>query len=105
MPRLSVTDPWMPLVCAPSVPTSSGLAWQFTEGYGRIVGGLVTIGGDAAGDGPTVAGDHPAVDTGSVGVNTDRVGTVPAHPEDVLAVALGLVLHGDHVEDRTALIS
>ena len=61
--------------------------------------------GDLAGDGLSVASDHPGVDARPVGVNTDRVGTVPAHPEDVLAGALGLVLHGDHAEDRIALIS
>jgi len=95
----------MPPGCAPNVPHVQWLAWQVTKGGGRIVGGLVAIGGNAAGDGLTVAGDRPAVDAGLVGVNTDRVGTVPAHPEAVLAVALGLVLHGDHAEDRTALIS
>jgi len=72
------------------------LAWQSTEGGGRIVGGSVAIGSNAAGDRSTVAGDRPAVDAGPVGVNTDLLGTVAAHPEDVLAVALGLVLHGDH---------
>jgi len=66
------------------------------QGGARISGGLVAIGGHATRDGASVAGDHPAVDAGPVGVNTDRVGTVPAHPEDVLAGALGLVLHGDH---------
>jgi hypothetical protein len=33
------------------------------------------------------------------------VGTVPADPEDVLAVALGLVPHADYADDRTVLIS
>jgi hypothetical protein len=34
---------------------TTSLAWQFTEDGGRIVGGLVVIGGNAAGDGATVA--------------------------------------------------
>jgi hypothetical protein len=83
-------------LCPKNVPHGQWLAWQLREGGGRIVGGLVAAGGNAAGDGPSIAGDRPAEEAGPVGVDTDRVGTVPAHPEDVIAVALGLVLHGAH---------
>jgi hypothetical protein len=38
------------------------LAWQLTDGGGRILGGLVAIGDKIAGDEPTLTGDHPAVD-------------------------------------------
>src|SRR4029450_1680817 len=86
----------------PVCPTANGLAWQFTEGGGRIVGGLVAIGGNGTCDRPTVAGHHPAEDAGPIGVDSDGVGPCPSHPEAMLAVAPGLVLHGDHVEDRTA---
>ena len=44
MPRLSAVDPWALSVCAPSVPHVQWLAWQSTEGGGRIVGRLVAIG-------------------------------------------------------------
>ena len=98
LPGLSAGDLWALLVCAPSVPHVRWLAWQLREGGGRIVGGLVAIGSNAAGDQPGVAGDRPAEEAGPVGVDPDRVGTVPAHPEDVLAVAPGLVLHGDHAK-------
>ena len=75
----------MPPVC----PHVQGLAWQFTKGGGRIVGGLVAIGGNAAGDGSSVARDHPAVDAGPVGVNTDRGG--PCRPTQKMCSPLRLV--------------
>jgi hypothetical protein len=78
LPGLSVVDPWALLVCAPSVPHVEWASGVFTEGGGRIVGGLVAIGGNAAGDESTVTGDCPAVDAGLVGVNADRVG--PCRP-------------------------
>jgi hypothetical protein len=76
--------------CVPSVcPTLRGLVGQFTECDGRIVGSLVAIGSDAAGDGPTVAGDHPAVDAGLVGVT--RIEWGPCRPTQKVCSPLRLV--------------
>ena len=50
MPGLSAVDRWTLSVCAPSVPHVQRLAWQSPEGGGRIVGRLVAIGGDPAGE-------------------------------------------------------
>jgi len=89
LPRLSAVDPCAPLVCAPSVPHLQWLAWQSAEGSGCIVGGLVAIGRDPAGDGPSVAGDHPPVTPGRLA--SIRIEWGPCRPTQKVCSPLRLV--------------